>query len=636
MSACTLLAIASASAAPTTATSLVANPATAALRSLSRIARVHSSTARSPDASCWPAGSSLRSAPDCRATSTASGRCRSQPNRTARASAWSMSAAVPVTRSCSAFDANCCSTASTARSRVICSAATSAACSTARPATPGRPCAPPTASTNPYPMSPARMTAAAHWAPVSSSECTPAASRPVSTRPLASRRPLAGPPAGAPDRVVAASGYPVGSQMTTSAPGRTPASSSDSRARPPPVSAMRRKASWICCRLASAAACRLTIVSNVWLSTSSSGDVAGMTTIGKPARSASSTAAGGTSARYSSSLTPRPARPLPASCSISRQNSPLSRGSGYPVVSRNSSCLVHRTMFGTVITLSRRTGRSSPPAPAMIRAPRMASSASISRTVGASAVTWLPRRRRPGSETTVPRPPPGSPGGADRRVTADRPVAAPRPRRMGTGSARAAGRQRRRARILDQAAGPGQVRRAGLGVGVHVEQLHRVVADHLDHLLHRHPLLEDRLREDAQRLRRQRVVPLPGVGDEQAAGRPDPLHARRDLLWGGILPRRRHRAVAELRHGAQPGHLLQGVQVKVRHPEVGVGDDDLLHADRAGLAHERHDLPRGQVRGAEDRAVLGDQLQHLLDLGPELPVLVLHPDPLGLAPAALL
>ena len=45
----------------------------------------------------------------------------------------------------------------------------------------------------------------------------------------------------APDRVVAASGYPVGSQMTTSAPGRTPASSSHSRARPPPVSAMRKE-----------------------------------------------------------------------------------------------------------------------------------------------------------------------------------------------------------------------------------------------------------------------------------------------------------------------------------------------------------------------------------------------------------
>src|SRR5690348_4650453 len=382
--------------------------------------------------------------------------------------------------------------------------------------------------------------------------------------------------------------------MTTSAPGRTSASSSDSRASPPPVSAMPRNASWICCLLASAAACRLTIVSNVWLSTSSSGDVAGITTMGEPARSASSTAAGGTSARYSSSLTPRPARPLPASCSISRQNSSLWRGSGYPVVSRNSSCLVHRTMFGTVITLSRRTGRSSPSAPAMIRAPRMASSASISRTVGASAVTWLPRRRRPGSETTFPRPP-DSPCGADRRVTAGLPVAAPRPRRMATGSARVAGRQRPGARILDQAAGPGQVRRAGLGVGVHVEQLHRVVADHLDHLLHRHPLLEDRLREDAQRLRRQRVVPLPGVGDEQAAGRPDPLYTRRDLLWGGILPGRRDRAVAELRHGAQPGDLLQGVQVEIGHPEVGVGDDDLLHADRTGLAHERHDLPRGQV-----------------------------------------
>ena len=34
--------------------------------------------------------------------------------------------------------------------------------------------------------------------------------------------------------------------------------------------------------------------------------------------------------------------------------------------------------------------------------------------------------------------------------------------------------------------------------------------------------------------------------------------------------------------------------------------------------------------------MLGDQLQHLLDLGPQLPVLVRHPDPLGLAPAALL
>ena len=65
-------------------------------------------------------------------------------------------------------------------------------------------------------------------------------------------------------------------------------------------------------------------------------------------------------------------------------------------------------------------------------------------------------------------------------------------------------------------------------------------------------------------------------------------------------------------------------------------DDDLLHPDRTGLAHQRHDLPRGQMGGAEDRAVPGDQLQHLLDLGPELPVLVLHPDPLGLAPAALL
>jgi hypothetical protein len=50
-------------------------------------------------------------------------------------------------------------------------------------------------------MSPARMTAAAQCVPVSSPECTPATSRVVSTRPLASRKP----PAGAPDRVVVAS-----------------------------------------------------------------------------------------------------------------------------------------------------------------------------------------------------------------------------------------------------------------------------------------------------------------------------------------------------------------------------------------------------------------------------------------------
>jgi len=317
MSACTLRARAAASAVPTTATSSVANPATAAFLSLSRMARVHSSTARSAEASCGRDASSPRSAPHCRATRTASGRCRSQPNLTARASAWSRSAAVPVTRSCSAFEANCCSTARTARSRVICRAATSAACSTARPATPGRPCAPPTARTNPWRRSPARMSPAAQLVPVSASVCTPGASRAVFTRPLASRNPgVRGP-----DRVVAASGYPAGSQMTTSAPGRISASSSDSRERPPPVSATPSRASWICCRRASAVACRLTIVSNVWLSTSSSGCAAGITMIGNAARSARSTASCGTSARYSSSLTPSPASPFAASCSISWQNS---------------------------------------------------------------------------------------------------------------------------------------------------------------------------------------------------------------------------------------------------------------------------------------------------------------------------
>ena len=109
-----------------------------------------------------------------------------------------MSAAVPVTRSCSAFEANCCSTASTARSRVISSAATSAACSTATPAVAGRPCAPPTASTHPWRISPARMTAAARVVPVAASLCTPAASQAGFTRP---------PSWGWwPDRLVAASG----------------------------------------------------------------------------------------------------------------------------------------------------------------------------------------------------------------------------------------------------------------------------------------------------------------------------------------------------------------------------------------------------------------------------------------------
>ncbi len=134
----------------------------------------------------------------CLATSTVSGRRRSQPNLTARSSAWSMLPAVPVTRSCSAFEANCCSTASTARSRVISSAATSAACSTATPAAPGRPCAPPTASTQPCRISPARMTAAAQGVPVSASLCTPATSQPLVTRPVESRTSW--------ERVVAASG----------------------------------------------------------------------------------------------------------------------------------------------------------------------------------------------------------------------------------------------------------------------------------------------------------------------------------------------------------------------------------------------------------------------------------------------
>src|SRR5215472_2944893 len=395
--------------------------------------------------------------------------------------------------------------------------------------------------------------------------------------------------------------------MTTSAPGRTSASSSDSRARPPPASAMRRNASWICCLLASAAACRLTIVSNVWLSTSSSGEAAGITTIGNPAWSASSNAACGTSARYWSSFTPRPASPLAASAWIRRQNSLLRRGNGYPVASKNSSCLVHRTISGTDMTLSLLTTRSSPFAPAMTRAPRMASSPSISRTVSASVATV-----GIGSARTASR----------RR----------RRRRHG----RCGRRQVRRARILDQAAGPGQVGRAGRGFGVYVEQLHRVVSDHLHHLIHRHPLLEYCLREDAQRLRRQRVVPLPGIGYQQAAGCPDPCDTRRDLLWCGVLPGGRHGAVAEFRHGAHPGRLFKRVQVDVRHPEIRVSDDDLLDANRARLAYQRDYLLRGQMAGAEDRAVLGDQLKHLLDLGPELSLLVCHPDALGLAPAPLL
>jgi len=131
----------------------------------------------------------------------------------------------------------------------------------------------------------------------------------------------------------------------------------------------------------------------------------------------------------------------------------------------------------------------------------------------------------------------------------------------------------------DEAARPGQIGFGGPGVSFDVEQLHRVVTDHLQHLIHRHPLLEDGLREDAQRLRRQRVVPLPGVGHEQAAGGSDPGNALRDLLWRGVLPGWRHGAVAELRHRAQPGCLLQGVQVDVRHPEIRVRDDDLLHAN---------------------------------------------------------
>src|SRR5580698_5919499 len=65
-------------------------------------------------------------------------------------------------------------------------------------------------------------------------------------------------------------------------------------------------------------------------------------------------------------------------------------------------------------------------------------------------------------------------------------------------------------------------------------------------------------------------------------------------------------------------------------------DHDLLDADRARLAHERDDLPGGDMRGADDRAVLRGQLEHLLDLGPELAVGVLDPDALGLLATALL
>src|SRR6266545_1527821 len=140
----------------------------------------------------------------------------------------------------------------------------------------------------------------------------------------------------------------------------------------------------------------------------------------------------------------------------------------------------------------------------------------------------------------------------------------------------------------------------------------------------------------ASRSRRSCGVPLARVGDEQAARGADPPDRRDDLLGGGVLPGGRDGAVAELGHGAEADDLLDGVEVEVGDLEERVGDDDLLDADVARLLDQRDDLRRREVTGAEDRLVLGDQCEHLLDHRLELAVDVGDPDALGLDAAAAL
>src|SRR6266545_3687134 len=129
---------------------------------------------------------------------------------------------------------------------------------------------------------------------------------------------------------------------------------------------------------------------------------------------------------------------------------------------------------------------------------------------------------------------------------------------------------------------------------------------------------------------------LPRTDCWERARAADPPDRRDDLLGGGVLPGGRDGAVAELGHGAEADDLLDGVEVEVGDLEERVGDDDLLDADVARLLDQRDDLRRREVTGAEDRLVLGDQCEHLLDHRLEPAVGLGDPDALGLDAAAAL